>query len=84
MLAYRVWFDQRRGWRYTNPNLEQLKLLEVEYDGIEALAEDESLYANASTVLRHATPAVRARVFPRCSTTCGRAWPSRARCSKPS
>jgi hypothetical protein len=24
VLSYRVWFDQRRGWRYTNPNLEQL------------------------------------------------------------
>ena len=24
VLAYRIWFDQRRGWRYTNPNLEQL------------------------------------------------------------
>src|SRR5262249_11016015 len=21
VLSYRVWFDQRRGWRYTNPNL---------------------------------------------------------------
>ena len=27
VLAYRVWFDQRRGWRYTNPNLEQLGLI---------------------------------------------------------
>src|SRR5262249_35829881 len=30
VLAYRVWFDQRRGWRYTNPNLEQLGLVRVE------------------------------------------------------
>ena len=27
VLAHRVWSDQRRGWRYTNPNLEQLALL---------------------------------------------------------
>ena len=27
VLAYRVWFDQRRGWRYTNPNLEQLGMV---------------------------------------------------------
>ena len=33
VLSYRVWFDQRRGWRYTNPNLEQLGLVEVEYLG---------------------------------------------------
>jgi hypothetical protein len=38
-LAYRVWYDQRRGWRYTNPNLEQLGLVcDVEYLGLEALA----------------------------------------------
>ena len=24
VLAYRVWADQRRGWRFTNPNLEEL------------------------------------------------------------
>ncbi len=24
MLAYRGWIDQQRGWRYTNPNLEDL------------------------------------------------------------
>ena len=33
VLAYRVWFDQRRGWRYTNPNLEQLEMVQVEYLG---------------------------------------------------
>ena len=29
VLAHRVWVDQRRGWRYTNPNLEELGLLRV-------------------------------------------------------
>lgn len=24
VLSYRAWFDQRRGWRFTNPNLEEL------------------------------------------------------------
>jgi len=24
VLAHRLWIDQRKGWRYTNPNLEQL------------------------------------------------------------
>jgi len=63
VLAYRVWFDQRRGWRFTNPNLEQLGLLAVEYDGLEALAEDEALFASTPSLLRHASPAVRAQVF---------------------
>ena len=63
VLAYRVWFDQRRGWRYTNPNLEQLGLVEVEYQGIEALAADEELFANAPQGLRTATTAVRVAVY---------------------
>jgi hypothetical protein len=27
VFAYRVWEDQRRGWRFTNPNLEELGLV---------------------------------------------------------
>ena len=30
-LAHRFWIDQRRGWRFTNPNLEQLGLIEARY-----------------------------------------------------
>ena len=33
VLAFRIWFDQRRGWRYTNPNLEQLGMVQVQYLG---------------------------------------------------
>lgn len=63
VLSYRVWFDQRRGWRYTNPNLEQLGLVEVEYLGIDDLASDEELFATAPDVLRLASPAVRKAVY---------------------
>lgn len=63
VLSYRVWFDQRRGWRYTNPNLEQLGLVEVEYLGIDDLASDEGLFATAPDVLRLASPAVRKAVY---------------------
>jgi Lhr-like helicase len=63
VLAYRVWFDQRRGWRYTNPNLEQLGLVTVEYQGLEELAADDALFAQAPEVLRRASPAVRAAVY---------------------
>ena len=63
VLSYRVWFDQRRGWRYTNPNLEQLGLVEVEYLGIEDLASDEDLFATAPDVLRLASPEVRKGVY---------------------
>ncbi len=63
VLAYRVWFDQRRGWRYTNPNLEQLGLVKVRYLGLEELAADDAAFADAHPVLRDASPQVRANVY---------------------
>src|SRR5690606_33409458 len=63
VLSYRVWFDQRRGWRYTNPNLEQLGLVDVDYLGIDDLASDEELFTTAPDVLRLASPAVRKAVY---------------------
>ena len=63
VLSYRVWFDQRRGWRYTNPNLEQLGLVEVDYLGLDELVADESVFADVPPVLRQASPAVRAAVY---------------------
>jgi len=63
VLSYRVWFDQRRGWRYTNPNLEQLGLVEVDYLGLDDLSADQTLFADAPPVLRDASPQVRAAVY---------------------
>lgn len=63
VLAYRVWYDQRRGWRYTNPNLEQLGLVRVEYQGLDALAADQDELANAHPLLQSATPEVRANLY---------------------
>ena len=46
VLAHRVWTDLRRGWRYTNPSLSVLKLIDVEFIGLDDVAEDtESLIA---------------------------------------
>jgi len=63
VLTYRVWFDQRRGWRYTNPNLEQLGLVTVEYQGIAALAADDEEFADAHPLLQHASAEVRANLY---------------------
>ncbi|AKQ68205.1 Helicase, C-terminal:Type III restriction enzyme [Myxococcus hansupus] len=63
VLAYRVWYDQRRGWRYTNPNLEQLGLVRVEYQGLDALAADQDEFANAHPLLKSATADVRANLY---------------------
>ncbi|MGM0561143.1 MAG: DEAD/DEAH box helicase [Pseudomonadota bacterium] len=45
-LHYRFWIDQRKGWRYTNPNLEQLGLLVTEYKYLEDLADDARVFAS--------------------------------------
>lgn len=41
VLANRVWTDLRRGWRYTNPSLSDLKLVDVEFIGLDDLSEDK-------------------------------------------
>lgn len=41
VLAHRAWCDQKRGWRFTNPNLEDLKLVEARYVDIDSLADAE-------------------------------------------
>ena len=40
VLAHRVWTDLRRGWRYTNPSLFVLNLLDVEFVGLSDVAAD--------------------------------------------
>jgi len=62
-LAYRIWFDQRRGWRYTNPNLEQLGMVEAAYLGLEDLAADEELFADSHPLLKQASRAARSAVY---------------------
>ncbi len=41
MLGYRLFDDLRRGWRYNNPNLEQLDILEIGYRWVEDVVADE-------------------------------------------
>ena len=41
VLGYRLYFDLQRGWRINNPNLEQLELLEVDYQDLMVCCEDE-------------------------------------------
>lgn len=63
VLAYRAWFDQRRGWRYTNPNLEQLGLLSVDYQGLDELAAADAHFADGPALLAEAPAEVRERVI---------------------
>ena len=41
VLGYRLYFDLRRGWRITNPNLEQLSLLKIDYRDLMDCCKDE-------------------------------------------
>lgn len=63
VLAYRAWHDQRRGWRFTNPNLEELDLLRADYRDLTDFAADAARFESAPDLLRRATPEVRERVF---------------------
>lgn len=45
-LAHRFWIDQRRGWRFTNPNLEQLGLLQADYLSLEEMCADDAEFAH--------------------------------------
>lgn len=63
VLSYRAWFDQRRGWRFTNPNLEQLGLVRVNYLGLNEMCADEVKFADAPSLLAGADPAARVRAY---------------------
>lgn len=63
ILGYRVYFDLRRGWRFNNPNLEQLGLVSISYQDLDDLASDPSEWAEAPLVLQAASPAVRKRLL---------------------
>ncbi|WP_417539975.1 DEAD/DEAH box helicase [Marinobacter sp.] len=48
LLAHRVWSDLRKGWRFTNPNLEESGLIEVRFIGLDELvADDEEFSCNS-------------------------------------
>ncbi len=59
VLGYRLYFDLRRGWRFTHPNLEQLGYLRIGYQSLAECAADQDewtkrhpLLAGASTETR--------------------------------
>jgi len=63
VLSYRVWVDQRRGWRFTNPNLEQLGLLSVDYEGLAEFVADESCFKSGHELLMDVTPETRLAIY---------------------
>jgi Lhr-like helicase len=62
-MAYRFWADQRAGWRFTNPNLDELGILEAQYEGLKEFCEDESRFQKAPELLKKASSDQREIVF---------------------
>ena len=51
ILGYRLVRDLRKGWRFNNPNLDQLRLLSIDYQGLDQFAADEALLTNQHSVV---------------------------------
>lgn len=60
VLAHRLWSDLRKGWRFTNPNLEEVGLIRIGFPGLDELVSDQEEFegnnrlATASEELRRA------------------------------
>ena len=52
IIAYRLLRDLRRGWRFNNPNLDQLGLLQIRYRDLESFCADASIFAANSTLTK--------------------------------
>lgn len=65
VLGYRLYRDLRRGWRYNNPNLEQLGLLTIDYEGLKELCNDQAEWEKKLPFsgLSQISPDVRERVL---------------------
>lgn len=63
VLGYRAWFDQRRGWRFTNPNLEQLGLIRVNYVGLAELCANDAKFAGTADLLQSTSAEARFSAF---------------------
>lgn len=59
IVEYRLYVDLKRGWRLTMPNLEQVGLMRVEYEGLDTLSGAESLWSDNPN-LAAASPTLRA------------------------
>ena len=50
LLEYRTLEDLSRGWRITQPNLEQTGLLRIEYEGLSDLASDDAQWVDLPAI----------------------------------
>ncbi|WP_216641397.1 DEAD/DEAH box helicase [Thermus scotoductus] len=62
LTEYRLYEDLRRGWRVVQPNLEDVGLLRVEYQGLAEVCQRDELF-EALPGLVHRTPKERAQIL---------------------
>ena len=62
ILGYRLYFDLQRGWRITNPNLEQLGLLEIKYRDLLDCCQDEDEWQARHPMLAFVKPEQRLKI----------------------
>ncbi|MBI4601554.1 MAG: DEAD/DEAH box helicase [Planctomycetes bacterium] len=62
VIGYRLYRDLKRGWRITQPNLEQCGLLEIRYQSLDELCRSERHWAGCHKVLLEASPDTRRKV----------------------
>lgn len=60
ILGYRLLRDLRRGWRFNNPNLDQLNLLVIQYRSLDEFCADDSVFGQPSSILHSLSPDNRA------------------------
>lgn len=56
ILGYRLLRDLRHGWRFNNPNLDQLGLLRIDYRFLDEFCADESFAETTNSDLRNLAP----------------------------
>lgn len=56
ILGYRLLRDLRHGWRFNNPNLEQLGLLRVDYSMLDEFCSDETFANTSNSDLQRLAP----------------------------
>ncbi|MBF0098030.1 MAG: DEAD/DEAH box helicase [Magnetococcales bacterium] len=59
VIGYRLYHDLRRGWRITNPNLEQLRLLTIQYQSLAECAQDQNEWSLSHPLLAKSKPELR-------------------------
>ena len=62
LIQYRLYQDLKRGWRLNAPNLEQVGLLDIQYDGLHEFASDGGYWDESHDALRKADPEERYRI----------------------